>query len=56
MIVFAQLLTADKLQILFWDFLETRAVCTKKNWVMHRILNFDEPIIAQFQNGTDMKM
>ena len=28
----------------------------KENWVMHRILNFDEPIIAQFQNGTDMKM
>ena len=23
---------------------------------MHRILNFDEHIIAQFQNGTDMKI
>ena len=23
---------------------------------MHRILNFDEHIIAQFQNGTDVKI
>ena len=39
-----------------WPILWKGKAEKRENWAMHRILHFDEHIIAQFQNGTDMKI